>query len=217
MSLDIRILEVLVSRICHDLISPISAVGNGAELVADMGGVAAGVDDAFDLIRSSAVAASVKLQAFRLAYGAGGSEWHVSLGDVEKAFGDYIGLEHRYRMEWNISNKDLPQPLPRGLPKLTMLVLMWAMECLPKGGVVKINNITEDRGPLTLSVFADGSGALLREGMAEAFSGSAPVETLTPKTVHAAATGAYAAAYNVDLKFTVAATDSVQFILKTNS
>ena len=37
MSLDTRTLEVLISRVCHDLISPISAVSNGAELIADMG------------------------------------------------------------------------------------------------------------------------------------------------------------------------------------
>lgn len=214
MSLDIRILEVLVSRICHDLISPLSAVANGAELVADMGGVTAGTDDAFDLIRQSAAAASIKLQAFRLAYGAGGSEWHVSMDDVEKAFGDYIGLEHRYRVEWNLAASALPQPLLRGFPKMTMLALMWAMECLPKGGVVKISNASEPNGALAVVIQAEGAGALIREGVEEAFAGNLPVDMLTPKTVHAAATGVYAKAYGVDVQFGLMNADMVQFTLK---
>ncbi len=212
MNLDIRIIEVLVSRICHDLISPIFAVSNGAELVADMGGVTAGADDAFDLIRTSAVAASIKLQAFRLAYGAGGSEWHVSMDDVEKTFSDIIGLEPRYKLEWNVIGANLPQPLPRGMPKLTMLVLMWAMESLPKGGQVKLSaNVNGES--VEMIVEATGSGALLREGTEEAFAGTLPSEELTPKTVHAAATAHYAGAYGITVRPQLAGTDHVRFVI----
>lgn len=211
MSLDIRILEVLVSRICHDLISPIFAVSNGAELVADMGGVTAGADDAFDLIRTSAVAASIKLQAFRLAYGAGGSEWHVSMDDVQKTFTDLIGLEPRYKSEWGLAGANLPQPLPRGMPKLAMLSLMWAMESLPKGGLVRISAVNTNG--FSLVIEAIGNGATLREGTMDAFLGKLPSEELTPKTVHAAATGHYASSYGIKIVPAAPAPDHVSFTL----
>ncbi len=178
MTLDTRTMEVLVSRICHDLISPVSAVSNGAELIADMG--LASADDAFDLIRSSALAASIKLQAFRLAYGAGGSEWHVSMDDVQKAFGDYLGLEHRYKLEWAIIGSALPQPLPRGFPKMGMLVLIWAMESLPKGGKVSIRAERDSDERFSLIIEAQGDNAALREGVEEAFAGTTPSDMLNP-------------------------------------
>lgn len=211
MTLDIRILEVLVSRICHDLISPIFAVSNGAELVADMGGVTSGADDAFDLIRTSAVAASIKLQAFRLAYGAGGSEWHVSMDDTEKTFADLVGLEPRYKLEWNLIGSALPQPLPRGVPKIAMLVLMWAMESLPRGGTIKIGGAAKGEG-VEIVIEALGTGATLRDGVEAAFAGTLPAEELTPKTVHAAASAHYAHAYGIKVAPS-AAPDHVRFVL----
>lgn len=208
MSLDTRTLEVLISRVCHDLISPISAVSNGAELIADMG--LASADDAFDLIRSSASAASVKLQTFRLAYGAGGSEWHVSMDDVEKAFSDYLALEPRYRLEWAVIGSALPQPLPRGFAKLAILALMWGMESLPKGGKIAIRGERESDDRFSLVIDATGDNAAVREGVEEAFAGTVQTDLLTPKTVHAAVTGHYARSYGIDVTFGLAAPDQVQ-------
>lgn len=211
MTLDVRTLEVLISRICHDLISPISAVNNGTELVAELG--SANAEDAFDLIRQSAAAASVKLQAFRLAYGAGGSEWHVSLGDVEKSFGDVIALEPRYKIEWNVQSASLPQPMPRGLPKLAMLCLIWAQESLPKGGLISVSAVRDSDERFSLIIEARGDNASLREGTEDAFSGTTPPDMLTPKTVHAAATGHYAKAYGITVAPGMSASECVQFRL----
>jgi len=33
--IDLRVLELLSARLCHDLIGPVSAISNGAELLAD--------------------------------------------------------------------------------------------------------------------------------------------------------------------------------------
>lgn len=210
MSLDVRMMEVLVSRICHDLISPVSAVSNGAELVADVGPGGA-VDDAFDLIRTSAQSASIRLQAFRLAYGAGGSEWHVSMDDVEKSFGDYIGLEHRYKLQWDVKNAALPNPLPRGLPKLGMMLLMWAMECLPKGGTVSIHAERDSDERVSLVVAAEGENAALREGAVDAYEGNTPSDMLSPKIIHPAITGQYVRNYQMQLMIGATASHGVQF------
>ena len=32
---DLRVLELLAARLCHELIGPVAAIGNGAELLAD--------------------------------------------------------------------------------------------------------------------------------------------------------------------------------------
>src|SRR3546814_14984721 len=69
--IDLRVAELLASRLCHDLVGPIGAVGNGLELLGDEEfGMA---DDAMKLTTSSARQASPILQFFRLAYGMAGA------------------------------------------------------------------------------------------------------------------------------------------------
>src|SRR3546814_15179738 len=64
--IDLRVAELLVSRLCHDLVGPIGAVGNGLELLSDDEfGMA---EDAMKLTTNSARPASNVLSFFRLAY-----------------------------------------------------------------------------------------------------------------------------------------------------
>ncbi len=60
---------LLCSRVCHDVISPVGAINNGLELL-DEGRCGC---RAMDLIRTSALNASVRLKFARLAFGASGS------------------------------------------------------------------------------------------------------------------------------------------------
>ena len=63
--IDIRVLELLCSRICHDLIRPVTAINNGMELLEDDPGDM--LDDIRDLLMNSASEGAGKLQYFRLA------------------------------------------------------------------------------------------------------------------------------------------------------
>jgi histidine phosphotransferase ChpT len=68
MSLSPRDLTSLIgSRICHDLISPLGAIGNGVELLA-MSGTAPGPE--MDLISQSVENANARIRFFRVAFGA---------------------------------------------------------------------------------------------------------------------------------------------------
>ncbi|MFO6463173.1 histidine phosphotransferase family protein [Jannaschia sp. KMU-145] len=61
------LVALLGSRLCHDLVSPIGAIGNGLELL-EMSGAAGG--DEIGLIRSALDAAVARIRFFRLAFGA---------------------------------------------------------------------------------------------------------------------------------------------------
>ena len=78
------VLELLASRICHDLISPVGAVNNGVEFLEEMGADAGA--EAIQLIAHSARQASVRLQAFRICYGTGGRDSNIKPEDIKKAF-----------------------------------------------------------------------------------------------------------------------------------
>ena len=125
------VMEMLASRICHDIISPVGAINNGIELMQEMG--PEGVDDGLELVAYSANQSSAKLAAFRLAYGAGGRDPHMKPEDVQKIFGALIKDEGKISQTWDPFGNLGPDPLPLGYCKMLMCAMMLAMECLPKG------------------------------------------------------------------------------------
>src|ERR1700722_8889487 len=88
MQIDIRVMELLASKICHDLFSPVSAINNGVELIEDIGGSV--VDEAMKLIGDSAAHASRRLRLFRMAYGRAGSDESLAIKDVKQVAEQYL-------------------------------------------------------------------------------------------------------------------------------
>ena len=72
----------LVSRVCHDLVSPLGAVVNGLEVLEDERDPAMRAD-ALKIVASSAAQALARLQFMRIAFGAAGSAGaELDLGEV---------------------------------------------------------------------------------------------------------------------------------------
>src|ERR1044071_4255216 len=69
---DLRGLELFAARLCLELIGPVAAMGNGAELLADE--EPDFVKDAVALVGESARKANRRLQFYRFAYGFTGGE-----------------------------------------------------------------------------------------------------------------------------------------------
>ena len=76
-TVEMRVLELLMARLCHELSAPIAAINNGVELLADEDpdfASPAGTSfsrDAALLIGESARRAASRLQFYRFAYGFG--------------------------------------------------------------------------------------------------------------------------------------------------
>ncbi len=194
---DTGVLELLASRICHDLISPVGAVNNGVEFLEEMG--AESLEEALELISYSASQAAAKLQAFRLSYGAGGKDPNIKPEDVQKAFSNFIRAEGKVKQSWDPFGSLGPKkPLPSGFCKMLMAALMLAYECLPKGGMVFVEAGEESE---TL-IIAEGDGACVRENMEEALKGELSSEDLDPRLVHPYAIGFIGKSYGFDVKVT---------------
>ncbi len=198
--IDAAMLEVLASKICHDLISPIGAVNNGVELIEDMGPDAG--PEATALIAFSALQASAKLQAFRMAYGIGGADSNIKPEDVHKAIELLIIQDGKIRQDWNPGANIGGAERPKGFCKILTCVIMLGMECLPKGGVI---SVVPGSGSET-AVVAKGENALLRGQTEEALGLKLDAQTLDPKYVHAMMTGLLAERHG----FNVTAKDSGQ-------
>lgn len=174
--LTIDVLELMASKICHDLISPIGAIGNGIEFMQEMGPDAG--PEAIELIAYSSAQASAKLRAYRLAFGAGGADTSIKPEDVHGIFSDYIGGDNKITLDWDALAPLGPDERPPGLCKILMCALLLCTEGLPKGGVISVNAEGEH-----ISLIAKGDDAGLKPLMVEALEGDMLAEELEPKFV----------------------------------
>jgi histidine phosphotransferase ChpT len=118
------------SRICHDLISPIGAIGNGVELML-MEGAAKGPEMA--LITESVGHANARIRFFRVAFGASGAEQRIGRSEVQSVISD---MTHggRVQIDW-----ESPADLPRRDVKLVFLLILCLESALPYGGQVQVD------------------------------------------------------------------------------
>ena len=124
---------MLCSRVCHDLINPVGAIGNGLEVLADPTQTAM-AEGAQELIANSARHARAKLEFARLAYGASstaGTDF------------DTRECERVARLLFDIEKADLDWQvplmlLPKHKAKLLMNMLLIAAMAVPRGGLVKV-------------------------------------------------------------------------------
>lgn len=122
---------LLCSRVCHDVISPVGAINNGLELL-DEGGAD---EDALDLIRVSALNASVRLKFARLAFGASGSAGaSIDTGEAEKAAKDFAIAEKKVEVSWTGPRAIVA----KNRVKLLMNLFLVAYSSIPRGGSVDV-------------------------------------------------------------------------------
>ena len=177
--MDPVVLELMASRICHDLISPVGAVHNGVEFLQETG--AEGGGEAVDLIAHSAETAAARLQAFRLAYGAGGRDPNIKAEDVHRTFGNLIRLDGKVTQNWDPRGDLGFSEAPLGYAKILMGALMLAQECLPKGGEIAVGPSSKTN---CTKITAASENAMLREGVDKAVARSLAAESLDPRLVH---------------------------------
>ncbi len=193
-NIDIQILELLASKICHDLISPIGAVNNGVEFLEEMGAEAG--EEITGLISFSAAQASAKLQAFRMAYGAGGADSALKPEDVHKLFEMLIGPDGKIRQDWDPHAPIGPEILPHGFCKILMACLLLAMECLPKGGTITVSGAA---GSNQTHIKAQGENVTFKDRAEKALALAVDCESLGPTLIHAYVTGLLAKNYNFSI------------------
>lgn len=207
-SIDTGILELVCSKLCHDLISPIGAINNGVEFLEDMG---SGSDEVTSLIAYSAQQASAKLQAYRMAYGAGGADDTIKPEDVQKAIQGMIGGDNKIKQEWDAwGNLGYGDDRPHGYCKILICALLLAIECLPKGGVLSVSAGSSQGQSL---IIASGTDANIRGQTAKALACDMHRDVIEPKYVHPYVTGLLAKTYGFSVSIAESGVGSVTITL----
>ena len=126
--------SLLCSRLCHDLLSPIGALNNGLELLADeQDGEMRG--RIVELLEQSARASADKLKFFRLAFGAaGGFGDLVPVSEARALVDALVGANGRIEARWALAAAALPKPAIKTLLNLALI----GIEALVRGGTLDI-------------------------------------------------------------------------------
>ena len=116
------------SRICHDLISPLGAIGNGIELM-----LLAGGEDSPEmaLVRESLENASGRIRFFRIAFGAAQAGHVVKAAEIASALED---AGRKAVIDWRV-----PGDCPRPETKLAFLLTACCESAMPFGGTITVN------------------------------------------------------------------------------
>lgn len=148
--------SLLCSRLCHDLMSPVGALNNGIELMADEQDPEMR-EKCLELLGESARASANKLKFFRLAFGAGGGFGDsIDTREAQAALEGIFGPERRIELGWMVPG----DKLPKGAIKLLLNLALLAGDALVRGGRLDVGAETGD-GLLELVIRAEGSRILL--------------------------------------------------------
>lgn len=170
--------SLMCSKLCHDLVSPIGALGNGVEVLADESDAELR-EDALDLIAQSARAAAAKLQFARLAYGsAGGAGGTLDLASAARAAQDYFATT-KASLDWEPGVRAIPKDAAR----LCLNLLLVALDCIPRGGEIRAKLELGADGHGSFTTEATGRGARLAEPTWAAVSGQTPREELDARLI----------------------------------
>lgn len=191
--MDIRVIEFLASRMCHDLISPIGAVHNGIEFLQEM--EVEDIDDAVGLIAHSSSQASARLQLFRLVYGAGVKTTALEVKDIYNVMDAYIKGDDKVTQGWSPDDELMDTTPSTGFCKMLLSGMLIAYESLPKGGVIKVEKGTDG----DVLIHATGDDAAPREGMDKGLSGDLDLDEMDPRLVHSYVTWLMGNAYGFDI------------------
>jgi histidine phosphotransferase ChpT len=175
----IEFASLLCSRLCHDLLSPVGALNNGLELMADE------TDPdmrqrCLDLLADSARTSANKLKFFRLAFGSAGG-----FGDAVPPHEAKVAIEGmfasgRVKLGWMVEEQMLAKLAVKVLLNLALI----AGDALVRGGQLDIG--AEKRPGVTeIVVLGEGPKVILDPELRAALAGTLPAGGLASRTAAA--------------------------------
>jgi histidine phosphotransferase ChpT len=172
--------SLLCSRLCHDLMSPVGALNNGIELLADETDPEMR-EKCLELLSDSARASANKLKFFRLAFGAaGGFGEFVDTHEAQAALEGLFGAERRIELGWVVSDGKLP----KGAVKLLLNLALLTGDALVRGGRLDVGAETTD-GAIDLAVRGEGPRILLDPVLRETLTNGAGDDAIEPRAAAA--------------------------------
>ena len=124
----------LCSRLCHDMLSPVGALTNGLELLADEKDPQMR-QRCFELLEQSARTSAAKLKFFRLAFGAaGGFGEQVSIDEPKAVIETLAADAKRVELNWAIEAASVSKSAAKVMLNLANI----GLDALVRGGTLDV-------------------------------------------------------------------------------
>jgi histidine phosphotransferase ChpT len=158
-----KLTALVASRICHDMVEPMSAIIQGLEMIKGADGKTD--PDALSLLDTGVGKAWAKLEFFRFAMAGAVAEGDSTLEEGH-AVAEKLYSVLKPELIWNAPAVAMPRPAVRVIVNLLLI----ANECLPRGGAVELT-AQEQGDAVEVVVTAKGPRAKLKETTATALRG----------------------------------------------
>lgn len=174
---DIDYASLLCSRLCHDLLSPVGALNNGLELLADETDPRLR-EQCMGLLADSARTTAGKLKFFRLAFGAaGGFDQEIAVHEIRTALEGMFPPGGKLELQWLVDSEGLPKQAA----KLLLNICLMTGESLPRGGTLVIGS--ERRGAvIEIVVRGEGPKLTFAPELRASFAPEAAGDAVTTRT-----------------------------------
>jgi histidine phosphotransferase ChpT len=187
---------LLVSRVCHDLISPVAAISNGLEILADEQDQEMRAH-AMRLIEHSVGQAKARLLFARLAFGAMGSAGaEIDLREAGEVAGEFFKTG-KAKLDWQAP----PISVDKEIIRVLLNVAAMGADCIPRGGQLTVK-VEQGRQGFSATILAKGTKANLAPDIREGLSLKTPREDLTGRTIAPFVTALLAKKIGGEISFT---------------
>ncbi len=171
---------MLCSRLCHDMLSPVGALSNGLELLADEKDPEMRAR-CVELLEQSASISTAKLKFFRLAFGAaGGFGDNVPVEEAQEVIGALAPETKRVQINWAMAEDSLPKPAVKVLLNLAQI----ALDTLVRGGTLDIGAEKRD-GNVEIVARSTGPKIAFDETIGRALQGELSPSEISSRTAAA--------------------------------
>lgn len=197
----LRMAELLCTRLCHDLTGPIGAVNNGAEFLSEEGFNLQ--SQAVELIVSSAFSAVTRLQFYRLAYGQVRDHGEANLTDKQKLAADFF-MDSKITLDWPDSHTDaVGVSVSLKMSRLIFNLLIIASGMLIRGGTISVRITQDAEQRKVMQVKAEGAGLKIDEDIEHVLKDNFTADDLTPKNVQAYLTRCFCSELGATINYQV--------------
>ena len=178
---ELKMAEMLCTRLCHDLTGPIGAVNNGAEFISEDGFGMQG--EAVELIVSSAFSAVSRLQFYRFAYGRVKGQGEASLDDKKQLVEDFFRGTN-VKLDWPDQHGDAANiSVSSRMVRLLFNMLIIVSAGLLKGGNISVRFNENEDNVKSVTVLATGEAVKWDEAFTPILAGQVSEDEMDPKTV----------------------------------
>ena len=181
MQMDVKVAQLLCSRLCHDLVGSASAINAGLELINED---PAALDGPLDLMGKSAAQITRRLAFFRVAFGlAEGAKGPARISELRELTSGILD-GGKATLNWpDTENFDGSMTLSSVISKVCLNLLLAANECLPRGGNINVRFMAMPDAT-GLAIEAEGKDARISNDMEQALAPSTDMAQVNAHNVH---------------------------------